>query len=168
MSNFLMSIYLAMMLAVQQVPDLVPKTDCTLKGRIVLYDWHAREFTAGDDFIVKTSDAKTPYVRIVYKPFWGFDAPPVKPEDKLNKQAFIGIGDWGFAVHVPISSEEKGGCSSVKMTHNVVDDDGKLVQELPRYMPTPGAASEKAPSIEALPCLILKRDGLRPESQPKR
>ena len=117
---------------------------------------------------MRTSDAKAPYVRIAYKPFWGFDAPAAKPEDKLDKRAFIGTGDWNFTVHPAMISEEEAGCSLGKMTHNVVDEHQKVIQELPRYMPTPGAASEKAPFIETLPCFILKRGGLRPESPSKR
>jgi hypothetical protein len=151
----------------QPLPDLFPKNEQVLHGRTVLYDWYVHEFTLGDDFIVKTADSKMPSVRIVYKPFWGFDAPAAKPEDKLDKRAFIGVGDWSFTAQVPMSAEEKGGCSSGRMTHPVVDEDEKVVQELPRYMPTPGAANESAPALGTLQCFILKRNGLRPESQPK-
>ncbi len=166
-SSFVTALAWLLVPAQQPLPDLFPKNERVLHGRIVLYDWHAHEFTAGDDFIIKTNDAKAPYVRIVYKAFWGFDAPPAKPEDRLDKRAFIGVGDWSFTVRVPMSSEEKGGCSSGRMTHSVVDEDEKVVQELPRYMPTPGAAKESAPALEVLPCFIVKRDGLRPESQAK-
>jgi hypothetical protein len=163
-----LALFASSLLPARQLPDLFPKHQQVLQGHIVLYDWYAHEFTFGDAFIVKTTNSKVPYVRIVYQPYWGFDAPAAKPEDKLDKHAFVGVGNWSFTVHAPIGSEEKAGCSSGRMTYPVVDEDEKVVQELPRYMPTPGAVKESAPALEALPCLILKRDGLRPESQPKR
>jgi hypothetical protein len=150
--------------AQQPLSDLFPKTDQILHGHIILYDWHARDFTAGDDFIVKTTDAKMHYVRIMYKPFWGFDAPQAKPEDKLDQRAFIGTAGWSFTVHSPMSVEEQGGCSSAA---HYYEEDDVGTRELPTYMPTPGAVKESAPSVNALPCLILTRDGLRQESDPK-
>jgi hypothetical protein len=150
--------------AQQPLSDLFPKNERLLHGRIVLYDWNIHEFTAGDDFIIKTADAKTPYARILYKPFWGFDAPPSRPEDKLDRHAFIGVGDWTFAVRVPMSVEEKGGCSQPGASHY---EDETGTHELPKYMPTPGASRESAPSVEMLPCFILKQVGLLPENTPK-
>jgi hypothetical protein len=130
-----------------------------LQGHIVLYDWTAHETTSGDDFVVKTADANTPYVRVIYKPFWGFNAPPAQPKDRLDRLAFVGRGaNWSFVVHQPQSVEEKAGCSSRIVNHKYEDENGS--GEIPRFIPTPGAATEQVPSLQSLPCFILKRGGL--------
>lgn len=133
--------------------------DTTLRGRIVLYDWAAHETTSGDDFVVKTTDSNMPYARVIYKPFWGFDAPPMQQKDRLDRLAFVGRGtSWSFAVHQPQSVEEKAGCSSRIVNHKYEDESGS--GEIPRFIPTPGAATEQVPSLQSLPCFILKHEGL--------
>jgi hypothetical protein len=158
---FVAAVVCMMAPAQQPLSDLFPKNERLLHGRIVFYDWHLHEFTAGDDFIIRMEDARTAYARILYKRFWGFDAPSSRPEDKLDRRAFLGVGNWGFAVHVPVSAEEKGGCSQPGGSYY---EDETGTHKLPKYMPTPGAAGESAPSIEKLPCFILKQDGLLPNT----
>lgn len=146
--------------AQQSLPALFKNDGNTiLQGHIVLYDWAAHETTSGDDFVVKTVDSKTPYARVIYKPFWGFDAPPATRKDVLDRWAFVGRGvTWGFAVHLPQSVEEKAGCSSRIVNYKYEDESG--TGEIPRFLPTPGANAEKLPAPQTLPCFILKRDGL--------
>ena len=134
-------------------------SDTTLRGRIVLYDWATHETTSGDDFVVKTADSNEPYARVIYKPFWGFDAPPAMPKDRLDRWAFVGRGStWNFTVHPPQNVEEKAACSSHIVNHKYEDESG--TGEIPRFVPTPGATTEKIPSLQSLPCFILKREGL--------
>jgi hypothetical protein len=144
--------------AQQTLPNF-SNTVPVLHGRIVLYDWLAHETTNGDDFVVKTDIPKEPYVRVIYKPFWGFDAPAAEPKDKLARIAFIGRGArWNFAMHEPQSLEEKTGCSMVIVNHQYEDERGS--GEIPRFIPTPGSDVEKLPSPQSLPCYILKHNGL--------
>ena len=148
-------------LAAQQPLSDLFKTDggTTLRGRVVLYDWASHETTSGDDFIVKTIDSNTPYARVIYKPFWGFDAPPATSKDVLDRWAFVGRGaTWNFAIHAPQSAEEKAACSSRIVNHKYEDETGN--GEIPRFIPTPGANTEKVPSLQTLLCFILKRGGL--------
>jgi hypothetical protein len=147
-------------LAAQQPLSDISKNDGeTLRGRIVLYDWAAHETTSGDDFVVKTTDSNMPYARVIYKPLWGFDASPAQPKDRLDRLAFVGRGaSWSFDVRQPHSVEEKAGCSSQIVNHKYEDESGS--GEIPRFIPTPGAATEKVPSLQSLPCFILKREGL--------
>jgi hypothetical protein len=134
-------------------------TDTQLRGRIVLYDWFSHDHTSSDEFVVKTPDPDQPYARVIYKVYWGFDAPAAKARDMLDRWAFIGHGSmWIFSVHAPQSTEEKGACASPPLAHQYQDETGS--GEIPRFVATPGADAAGVPSIRNLPCFILKRDGL--------
>ena len=78
-------------------------------GRIVAYDWVLRQTTQSDDFVLKISKTQAnalPYARIVYKPFWGWDAPPAEAKYLLDRWAFVGRGAmWEFSVHTPQTDE---------------------------------------------------------------
>ena len=133
-----------------------------LQGRIVLYDWASHEATTNDDFVLKTVDSKNSspqYARVIYKPFWSFDAPKATAKDLLDRWAFVGRGaSWSFTVHAPQNSEERVACSAPIANHKYEDETGS--GEIPRFVPTPGADIEKIPSVQSLPCFILRRDGM--------
>jgi hypothetical protein len=134
-------------------------TDAQLRGRIVLYDWFSHDHTSSDEFVVRTPDPGQPYVRVIYKVYWGFDAPAATAKDMLDRWAFIGHGSmWIFSVHAPQSTEEKSACASPSLAHRYQDETGN--GEIPQFIATPGADAVGVPSIKDLPCFILKRDGL--------
>src|SRR5579884_4543435 len=94
---FIASAALVSFAAQQAVPNVSQSSETALRGRIVLYDWASHETTSGDDFIVKTMDSPTPYARVIYKPLWGFDAPPASSKAVLDRWAFVGRGTaWNF------------------------------------------------------------------------
>lgn len=149
--------------AQQPLPNVLSgNTETTLRGRIVLYDWASHEATAKDDFVIKTMDAKDGnlrYARVIYKPFWGFDAPAAKAKDVLDRWAFVGRGaSWSFVAHTPQASEERAACSAPITNHKYEDETG--TGEIPRFISTPGAEAEKVPPVHVLPCFILNRGGL--------
>jgi len=149
--------------AQQSLPDLLSGTgERRLQGRIVLYDWASHEATTNDDFVLKTVDAKDSsprYARVIYKPFWGFDAPKAAAKDVLDRWAFVGRGaSWNLTVRAPQTSEERAACSAPIVNHKYEDETGS--GEIPRFVPTPGADMERIPSVQSLPCFILKRDGM--------
>jgi hypothetical protein len=146
--------------AQQALSDLFnSENGVNLHGHIILYDWASHETTSGDDFVVKTADPGTPYARVIYKPFWGFDAPSTSHKDVLDRWAFVGRGaTWSFVVRAPHSVEEKAACSAFIVNHRYEDETG--IGEIPRFVSTPGANVEKTPSVQTLPCFILKHNGL--------
>jgi len=130
-----------------------------LRGRIILYDWFSHEHTSDDAFVVKTTDTKLPYVRVLYRVYWGFDAPAAKETDVLDRWAFIGRGTmWSFFIHNPQEIEEKQACAFHINAYKYEDETGS--GEIPRFIPTPGAGTAGIPPIESLPCFILRRGGL--------
>lgn len=150
----------------------VPKgaKEIKLVGRIVLYDWVQHEMTSTDDFVVEASAAsgkdRARFARVIYKPFWGgWDAPPPKRKDLLNRWAFVGIGPtWAFLVRAPGTAEEKRTCSEPVQNHKYEGETG--TGEIPRFVATPGAVSVGIPPVQSLPCFILERDGLTPAGHP--
>jgi hypothetical protein len=134
----------------------------------VLYDWFSHEQTSNDEFVIKTSDPGTPYVRLIYRAYWGFDAPTPSSKDVLDRWAFIGRGVmWTFSVHSPETSGEKMACAFSVAGFKYEDETGS--GEVPRFILTPGADASGVPSISTLPCFILKRGGLArvdPSKQP--
>jgi hypothetical protein len=148
-------------LAQQPVSDTPITEETTFRGRIILYDWVEHEMTSGDDFIVKTIDLKPQFTRVIYRPYWGFDAPASK--DVLPRLAFIGRGKtWNFAVHAPRTSEERTACSPAILNHKYEDETGR--GEIPRFVPTPGADTVKVPALRTLTCFILNSRGLTQSS----
>jgi hypothetical protein len=146
----------------QSIPIEPPNDMIVLQGRIVLYDWASHEGSPNDDFVVKTlatRDRAPGFVRVIYKPFWGFDAPAAKNQDILNRFAFVGRGPgWKFIVRAPANNEERGACTAPIPNHKYDDESGS--GEIPRFISTPGADIEKLPAIAALPCFVLRRGGL--------
>ena len=145
--------------AQQRIPLDLPSKPI-FEGRIVLYDWAAHETSANEDFVIKTlpQSSTANYVRIVYKPFWGFDAPGAAPKDILNRLAFVGRGAaWRFVVHAPSNDEQKASCTAPIVNHKYEDEGGS--GELPRFIPTPGGSIEGMGPIEKLQCFILEKDG---------
>jgi len=142
------------------------KSELALHGRIVLYDWVLHETTSSDDFVLKALDTKgeTPYARVIYKPYWSFDAPPTTARDGLDRWAFVGKGtSWRLIVHAPQSLEERAACSSPIRNHKYEDETGS--GEIPRFVSTPGSDVERTiTSISSLPCLILSPGGLKSAS----
>jgi hypothetical protein len=137
-----------------------------LRGRIVLYDWFSHEQTSNDEFVVKTTDPKLPYVRLIYRAYWGFDAPSSSAKDVLDRWAFIGHGAlWAFSAQSPETSGEKGACVFSVTGFKYEDETGN--GEVPRFIPTPGADVAGIPPITTLPCFILKRGGLARVDLPK-
>ena len=149
--------------AQQSIPGLqTGRSERKLHGRIVLYDWVSHETTANDDFVIKIPDAKDgspTYARVIYRPFWGFDAPPAAAKEVLDRWAFVGRGaSWEFTVYTPQTSQEIAACSAPIVNHKYEDETGS--GEIPRFVPTPGAETEKVTSVQSLPCFILNRDGM--------
>jgi hypothetical protein len=136
------------------------RIDLDLRGRIVLYHWVAHELTMADRFVVKTEDKKHPYVRVIYMPFWGFDAPTATERDRLDRQAFVAHGSmWTFFVHSPDDGQQEIDCQDVDTTERYRDETGE--GEIPLFVPTPGTDISEIPAIATLPCYILKRGGLK-------
>ncbi len=91
-----------------------------IRGRIVVYDWYLHEQTAWEDFVVKLQDPGADlnqlYIRAIYRPIWGFDAPSPSPRDVLNRRAFVGRGPkWKIRVHPPKGSEERAACGEIQL-----------------------------------------------------
>jgi hypothetical protein len=155
-------------LAFQQaepVHNFSPKSDFELQGRIVLYDWDLHESTLSDDFVFMISDNPSydfAYVRVIYRPFWGFDAPKATDRDGLDRMAFIGRGPrWRLSLYVPQNDEERSACNTVGLNPKYQDETGS--GEILRYIPTPGATTAetgKIPPLASLPCFILNHKGL--------
>lgn len=149
--------------AQQPIPSLQSgRGERKLHGRIVLYDWVSHETTANDDFVIKILDAKDgnpTYARVIYRPFWGFDAPPTAAKEVLDRWAFVGRGaSWGFTVYTPQTSQEVAACSAPIVNHKYEDEHGN--GELPRFISTPGAEEANILSVASIPCFILNRGGL--------
>jgi hypothetical protein len=133
----------------------------------VLYDWFSHEQTSNDEIVVKTTDPRTPLVRLIYKAYWGFDAPSPSPKDLLNRWAFVGHGAmWTFLVHAPETSGEKSACIFSVTGFKYEDETG--TGEVPRFIATPGTDATGIPPIANLPCFILERGGLARIDPPKR
>ena len=150
--------------AQQSIPSLQSgRGERKLHGRIVLYDWVSHETTSNDDFVVRNPDARAgnpPYARVIYRPFWGFDAPQATPKEVLDRLAFVGKGaTWEFTVYAPQTSQELAACSAPIVNHKYENENGS--GELPRFIPTPGAEGANVPSVASLPCFILNRGGLK-------
>jgi hypothetical protein len=137
-----------------------PSNDFVFVGQIVLYDPFIHRNTATDDFILHTNDPKIPYVRITYRPMWGFDAPAASPDDILERKAFNGDHIlWSFLVHSPANSEEAAGCRS-QVWQLETRKDGRIVNsKVSRFVVVPGAIPGDIPALESLPCYVLKRKG---------
>lgn len=149
--------------AQQSLPGLqTGRDERKLHGRIVLYDWVSHETTANDDFVIKIPDARDgnpTYARVIYRPLWGFDAPPAAAKEVLDRWAFVGRGaSWEFTVYAPQTSQEVAACSAPIVNHKYEDENGH--GELPRFIPTPGAEEANIPSVASIPCFILNRGGL--------
>lgn len=128
-------------------------------GRIIMYDWLAHEMTSGEDFVVSTGDPAHPYIRLLYKPYWGFDAPPSSPSLLLNRWAFVGRGaKWTFQIESSPTDEQEKACKAPAKRHRYEDEQGK--GELDRYVATPGGKLFSDAFVAQLPCLILRREGM--------
>lgn len=131
-----------------------------IRGRIVLYDWFEHETTSGDDIVVKTTAPHSRYVRIIYKPLWGFDAPSNPRIKRLDRLAFVGRGPiLDFKVHAPETREQISACSSPLTDHVYKGKTG--TEPIPRFVPTPGASKHGIPPVSSLPCFILNENGLK-------
>jgi hypothetical protein len=135
-----------------------PSNSFTFVGQIVLYDPFIHGASAADDFIVRTNDPKMPFVRITYMPMWGFDAPPAKPDEILDRKAFIGDGSlWSFDVFRPAkNSEESGGCISSQWQHEKRKDGTIGPSHVSRFILVTGTNANDIPSIETMPCYVLR------------
>ena len=105
------------------------------------------------DFILKSPDNQ--FVRLIYLPYDGFDAPPLKPEEMLPKQKMFSDGNllWSFKVHEPRKDYEVDACKSDPIS--LADDEyGNLVR-VNRYHFVPGREMELPPNIDKLPCLLI-------------
>lgn len=130
------------------------------RGRIVLYDWFSHEFSASEDFVVKTFDSNTPYIRVMYRPQWAFDAPAEQSTNNvLNRWAFIAHGAlWDFSVVQIKTDSQTNWCRLHTLTYKYEDESGR--GEIPRFVPAPGANLAGIPPVKDLPCFILKPGGL--------
>lgn len=137
-----------------------PTNNFVFVGQIVLYDPLIHRLTATDDFILRTNAPKTPYVRITYKPMWGFDAPQASLDEILDRRAFNGDHTlWSLQVHFPVNPEEAGGCKS-QVWQVEARKDGTIVNSrISRFVPVPGARLNDIPALESLPCYVLKPKG---------
>lgn len=146
-----------------QVPHILSTTgEAKLHGRIVLYDWFSHEINMTEDFVFKILEGKADeprHVRVIYKPFWGWDAPAAQPKDMLDRWAFVGRGaSWSLSVHSPQSDQERAACAAAVPTIKYQDEGGS--GEISRLRTTPGAELGEIPSIESLTCFILNPGGL--------
>lgn len=145
-----------------QTHPILPKAlnVSVLRGRITLYDWLQHETTSTDDFVVKTLAPSVRYVRVIYKPEWGFDAPSSSGSTRLDRLAFVGRGPvWDFDVHAPETPEQVAACSAPITDHRYKAKSG--TESIPRFVSAPGAVTHGVPSINSLPCFILARNGLK-------
>ena len=138
------------------------RVNSEIEGRIVAYDWVLHETTSGDDFVVKAKKASQGaprYIRVVYKPYWGFDSPPSEPTSRLDRWAFVGRGQvWKLQFRAPITVEEHAACGAAVTNHKYHDEEGD--GEIPRFVSTPGADGERFPPVSALQCFVLPIGGL--------
>jgi hypothetical protein len=131
-----------------------------LRARIVLYNWIDHEKTMYDDFVVKTSDAKMPFARIIYRPAWGFDAPTPTVQDRLDRSAFVAHGSlWSFSFHAANSIPEKAACARSVTSFRYRDDTGE--GDISLFVAAPGASGSDQPDPTKVPCFILNLGGLR-------
>ena len=137
-----------------------PSNKFVFVGRIVFYDPFIHRYTATDDFILRTSDPKIPYVRIVFRPIWGFDAPSSPSDELIDRKAFNGNRVlWRFHVHFPANSGEEAGCRT-NVWQLEERKDGTIVNsKISRFVSVPGASSSDTPAFESLPCYVLERRG---------
>ncbi len=150
-----------------------PSGNSTIVGQIVLYDPYIHESTATDDFILRTNDTRIPYVRITYRPMWGFDAPPASPDEILDRKAFNGDGSfWSFQLFIPANnSEESGGCNSSVWQFEERKNGTIGPSHISRFIPVPGTNIKDIPPIATMPCYVLRHKGwsllIPPEPAPK-
>jgi hypothetical protein len=135
-----------------------PPNNFVFTGQIVLYDPFIHRYSAADDFILRTNDPKSPYVRINYRPMWGFDAPAATIDEILDRKAFSGDGSlWSFQIFRPAkNSEESFGCNSTVWQLEERKDGTIGQSHLSRFISVPGAAAKDIPPIETLPCYVLR------------
>lgn len=130
-----------------------------ITGRIVMYDWVAHEMTNGEDFVVNTEDPGRPYIRVLYRPNWGFDAPASASSSRLDRLAFVGRGaKWTFQLESAHSDEQEAACKAPIKKHRYEDERGK--GELDRYVTTPGGKLLNDAAIGGLPCFVLRLKGM--------
>ena len=143
------------------LPIGVDSNPVTVRGRIVLYDWFSHDFSADEDFVVKTLDPKLPYIRVMYRPQWGFDAPTDGSKKVvLDRWAFIAHGAmWEFSVLPMKTDKQTNWCRLKTLAYKYDDETGK--GEIPRFLPTPGASNLHVPPVQGLPCFVLRPGGLK-------
>lgn len=128
------------------------RTEETIVGRIVAYDWMENATTSRSHFVVLVTLPSTAgkLVRVMYPGGdISFDSPGVVP---LPRTAFVARGPaLSFRVRKPRPSEEMS-CKRAFSDH-VVQEDGKSVT-IPRFVPTPGGAALSYDPRD-LPCVFL-------------
>jgi hypothetical protein len=157
----LLAVFAATLDAQNALPANSVESDSQIfHGRIVLYKWSDHEYTFFDDFVVKTGDKITPFVRVIYRPLWGFDAPEPNANDRLDRYAFLAHGAlWSFSVRNPGGELEKSACENVVTMVHYQDETGS--GDLPVYVPTPGASIPGSFDIRRIPCFILNFGGMK-------
>lgn len=162
-----MSVLLSSRAQDARLPVGVSSNPMVFRGRIVLYDWFSHEFSASEDFVVKTFDPRTPYIRIMYRPQWGFDAPAEgSKKDLLNRWAFIAHGAlWEFSVLQIKTDNQTNWCRLHTLTYKYEDETGR--GEIPRFLSAPGASAKGIPPVKSLPCFVLRPGGLTQVPTPK-
>jgi hypothetical protein len=126
----------------------------SIMGYIEQYDSEL-SLTAQDDMIVRLKDKQKEYVRLHYSPYYGFDAPPAKPEQLLPKKEMFSNSNqlWLFKAHAPKTGEESSACTQKYIRHRK-DKNGSTI-EGSRYDPPPGKQTDVLPKTELLPCFII-------------
>jgi hypothetical protein len=131
-----------------------------LEGHVILYARSWPGWPPNQEFVLKTSSPKMPLIRIVYLPACCFDSPSVPPEEIFDERQFATpASQWRLTVHTPYWDWDKEACKSIQMTLPFVDENGHVVHEEPRFKHVSGTENEIVPSLETLPCLILKSKG---------
>ena len=162
-----MSVLLSSRAQDASLPVGVNSNPVVFRGRIVLYDWFSHEFSASEDFVVKTFEPGTPYIRVMYRPQWDFDAPAKESKkDVLNRWAFIAHGAlWNFSVLQIKTNSQTNWCRIDTLNYNYQDETGR--GQIPRFLPIPGASAKGIPPVKSLPCFVLRPGGLTRVATPE-
>jgi hypothetical protein len=121
-------------------------------GLVVRYDLYNSGVQA--DIVLKSTDEANQYLRLIYSPHSGFDAPPLRPEEVLPKDMFSDATLlWSFRVHKPGNEDERIACKSDPI--GLRQDKKGNLETINRYHSLPGRESDVPPQIDKLPCFLV-------------